>query len=227
MTAAGNAASVGLVVPSPDSPEPTLPEPESLPAVPTDTPPEPGDGGDEGELGGVSPSPAPNPNRIAELVEAEAARVEAEEAAEAKDEPTPVEQLTALCEEWVGAGLISVDELLTMFKALVEEVQPFPQSSVMVACEECHGWGSVKTGAVLPGPDVQPCPGCNGNGYVDRRSEAAFMPAPPPPAGPAGPQPPGSYHDPLTIPPEEGGEGAPGMMWDATARRWAYPPTPA
>lgn len=122
-----------------------------------------------------------------------------------------------------GYGAVDPDAILKALPAIVEKVAPFPQSPTYERCDECDGWGRVLTGARLESPGIQPCPKCDGNGYLDKRSTNAATPPPSPSPEQPAPPPPPPGPDPLRTPPPEGRPPAVGMIWDQDAYTWTYP----
>lgn len=209
------------------------------PALPTegeargDGTPEPAEGEEGERLSGRTAELIGE--RLRESVEREAAEAETAVAAHPLAalgaEPITPEALAdtdyrvcPFCEGW---GAATADEILGRLPDAVEALAPFPPSSVFVRCGQCDGWGRVLTGGRLAEAGIQPCPDCDGRGYLDTRvppspagngSEPSLTAAPLLPQGP----------DPMRLSPAQGGEPpAFGMVWFDDLQTWAYPSVPA
>lgn len=140
------------------------------------------------------------------------------------DDDALADSALGVCPFCDGYGACDADAILRALPSIIEKVAPFPQSSVFERCEECDGWGSVLTGARRGEPGIQPCPKCDGNGYVDVREQrdTARPLAPAPERVDELPEFIGK--DPLRTPPPEGKPPAIGMVWDQGEYMWRYPP---
>lgn len=142
--------------------------------------------------------------------------------------PEAIEQLgladVHVCPICQGYGGADANVMLAALGSIVEQLAPYPQSTVFDRCSECNGWGSVLTGARRGESGIQPCPKCNGNGYVDKRSDPL---APIASRGVDVPQATAESFagvDPMRFAPADGGRPpAVGMVWDDVARSWVYP----
>lgn len=83
--------------------------------------------------------------KIAAMVEAEAAAVEAEEAAE--KEAAPDGMPCPVC-----GGVIALPDVP-------------PQDPNKETCPDCHGFGMTVTGSLVPERQIDQCSTCNGNGW--------------------------------------------------------------
>lgn len=193
---------------------------------------------ESGDVDGPAEARTPDPERIRDIVEREAAEAEADTDAEADaaaieaadpqlDGPA---MMRAFAVNLIEGGLLDIQQLLDLFGELVAQVQPFKDSPRHGTCPDCDGWGKVFSGSKLDGLDVIDCGRCNGQGYLAAELLAPTSPAPPvvdpstpPQAALAAGPPEAPFRDPMTIPPEQGGAGAPGMDWSPQAGRWVYP----